>query len=210
MAYLRGDGLSFTPRVIWKAPHANWGSSGLSLADLDADGDLDLLLANGDTFDDSLLKPYHGLAWLERKASRLGSNAFALHRLADMPGPHSVVASDLDGDGDVDVLASALIAGGGGSDDERLPAVVWLEQTARVASSAARSRSGRRATRRLPQGTTTAMAMSTWSRGTWRRRARLRRGSIFGKTLNAKQEIRRSGAITGSHRNHESLRSKCS
>ncbi len=131
VAYLRGDGLSFTPRVIWKAPHANWGSSGLSLADLDADGDLDILLANGDTFDDSLLKPYHGLAWLERKASRLGSNAFALHRLADLPGPHSIVASDLDGDGDVDVLASALIAGGGGSDDERLPAVVWLEQTAR-------------------------------------------------------------------------------
>ena len=66
MAYVRGDGLSFTPTVIWKAPHANWGSSGLSMADLDADGDLDLLLANGDTFDDSLLKPYHGLAWLER------------------------------------------------------------------------------------------------------------------------------------------------
>ena len=131
VAYLRGDGLSFTPTVIWKAPHANWGSSGLSMADLDADGDLDLLLANGDTFDDSLLKPYHGLAWLERRRRALGPDAFALHRLADLPGPHGVVATDLDGDGDMDIVASALVAGGAGSDDERLPAVVWLEQTAR-------------------------------------------------------------------------------
>ena len=76
MAYVRGDGLSFTPTVIWKAPHANWGSSGLSMADLDADGDLDFLLANGDTFDDSLLKPYHGLAWLERTG--LGAGARCL------------------------------------------------------------------------------------------------------------------------------------
>lgn len=131
VAYLRGDGLSFTPKVVWKAPHANWGSSGMSLADLDADGDLDILLANGDTFDDSLLKPYHGLAWLERTASRLGPDAFRLHRLADLPEPHSVVAADLDGDGDLDVVASSLIAAGAGPEDERLPAVVWIEQTSR-------------------------------------------------------------------------------
>ena len=131
IAYVRGNGLSFTPTVIWKAPHANWGSSGLSMADLDADGDLDLLLANGDTFDDSLLKPYHGLAWLERRAPALAPDAFVLHRLADLPGPHGLVATDLDGDGDLDIVASALVAGGAGPDDERLPAVVWLEQTAR-------------------------------------------------------------------------------
>jgi hypothetical protein len=130
IAYVRGNGLSFTPTVIWKAPHANWGSSGLSMADLDADGDLDLLLANGDTFDDSLLKPYHGLAWLERRTPALAPDAFVLHRLADLPGPHGLVATDLDGDGDMDIVASALVAGGAGPDDERLPAVVWLEQTA--------------------------------------------------------------------------------
>ncbi len=131
VAYIRGEGLTFTPTAIWKAPHANWGSSGLSLADLDRDGDLDVLLANGDTFDDSLLKPYHGLAWLERTQARMGPDAFALHRLADLPGPHSIVAADIDGDGDLDIVASALVAGGAGADDERLPAVVWLEQTAR-------------------------------------------------------------------------------
>lgn len=131
VAYLRGDGLSFTPQVLWKAPHPNWGSSGMSLADLDADGDLDILLANGDTFDDSLLKPYHGLTWLERKDARLGPDAFVFHQLANLPGPHAVVAADLDGDGDLDIVASALIAGGAGADDERLPAIVWLEQMSR-------------------------------------------------------------------------------
>jgi hypothetical protein len=131
VAYIRGDGLSFTPTVLWKAPHANWGSSGLSLADLDADGDLDLLLANGDTFDDSLLKPYHGLAWLERTSGRTGPPVFAYRRLADLPGPHGVVASDLDGDGDLDVVGSAIIAGGAGDDDARLPGLVWMEQVSR-------------------------------------------------------------------------------
>ena len=131
VAYLRGEGLSFTSQVLWKAPHPNWGSSGMAMADLDGDGDLDILLANGDTFDDSLLKPYHGLAWLERRAARPGPDAFVPHRLADLPGPHGIVAADLDGDHDLDIVASALIAGGAGSDDQRLPALVWIEQTSR-------------------------------------------------------------------------------
>ena len=95
-----------------------------------------MLLANGDTFDDSLLKPYHGVAWLENlgKATKsslpgpqeigggqAGVPRFAYHRLADMPGPHSVRAADLDGDGDLDVIASALVAGGAGDADATLP-----------------------------------------------------------------------------------------
>jgi hypothetical protein len=28
--------------------------------DLDGDGDLDVLLTHGDTFDDAIIKPYHG------------------------------------------------------------------------------------------------------------------------------------------------------
>jgi hypothetical protein len=127
IAFHNEGGLTFRPEVLYQAPHPNWGSSGMSLADLDGDGDTDILLANGDTFDDSLLKPYHGVAWL----SRLGRGRdvrFVYKPLAQLPGPHAIVAADLDGDGDQDVVASALVAGGAGDEDARLPGVVWLEQ----------------------------------------------------------------------------------
>ena len=110
IAFHNEGGLTFRPEVLYQAPHPNWGSSGMSLADLDGDGDTDILLANGDTFDDSLLKPYHGVAWL----SRLGRGRdvrFVYKPLAQLPGPHAIVAADLDGDGDQDVVASALVAG---------------------------------------------------------------------------------------------------
>jgi hypothetical protein len=42
-----------------------------------------------------------------------------------------VRAADLDGDGDLDVIASALVAGGAGEQDATLPGVVWLEQVSR-------------------------------------------------------------------------------
>jgi hypothetical protein len=67
------------------------------------------------------------VAWL----SRLGKGRdvrFEYHSLAHLPGPHAIVAADLDGDGDRDVVASALIAGGAGDEDATLPGVVWLEQ----------------------------------------------------------------------------------
>jgi hypothetical protein len=149
IAVINTGGLSFEPHLLYKAPHPNWGSSGLSLADLDDDGDVDVLLTNGDTFDDSLLKPYHGIAWLENTgdarpqsaARRAGDNAppvaetavpsFDYHRLASLPGPHGIRALDLDADDDLDIVVSALVAGGGGPLDARLPAVVWLEQVAR-------------------------------------------------------------------------------
>jgi hypothetical protein len=121
VAYHNEGGLTFRPVVLYRAPHPNWGSSGLSMADLDGDGDVDILLSNGDTFDDSLLKPYHGIAWLENLGGALRS------RLPD----RATVAADLDGDGDLDVIASALVAGGAGNQDATLPGVVWLEQISR-------------------------------------------------------------------------------
>ena len=56
---------------------------------------MDVLLAHGDTFDDSLLKPYHGIDWLENR----GEYPFTSHTLARMPGAHRARAIDLDGDG---------------------------------------------------------------------------------------------------------------
>ena len=78
----RGKGLEFTPKAIYEAPHPNWGSSGIELVDLDKDGDMDVLLTHGDTFDDFVLKPYHGIIWLENT----GTFPFVEHRLATLPG----------------------------------------------------------------------------------------------------------------------------
>ena len=46
-----------------------------------------------------------------------------------MPGVHRAQAADLDGDGDLDIVAAALLAGGSDVDEKTLPALVWLEQT---------------------------------------------------------------------------------
>ena len=118
-----GNG-KFRREVLYRGPHPNWGSSGIQVVDLDKDGDLDVLVTNGDMFDDDILKPYHGIRWLENR----GSFPFVEHPLASMAGVHRALAVDLDGDGDLDVVACALTVGPS-SADPKLPSLVWLEQT---------------------------------------------------------------------------------
>jgi hypothetical protein len=83
------------------------------------------VLTHGDTFDDGIVKPYHGIQWLENR----GGYPFTAHALAQMPGVHGARIVDLDSDGDMDVVAGALLAGGSDVDETALPALVWLEQT---------------------------------------------------------------------------------
>ena len=125
VAYINQGDFKFEQKVIYQAPHPNWGSTGIELVDLDKDGDLDVLYTHGDTFDDGIVKPYHGIQWLENK----GTYPFTEHPIATMAGVHRAQAVDLDGDGDLDIVACALLAGGSDVDEATLPALVWLEQT---------------------------------------------------------------------------------
>lgn len=112
---------------LYRAPHPAWGHSGLVVADLDGDGDTDVLLTNGDTYDNGLLKPYHGIRWLENR----GSFEFVEHELATMYGAYRAEAADMDGDGDMDVVACSLAEQDnvdGQSDVSQFESLIWLEQ----------------------------------------------------------------------------------
>ena len=128
VAFLNQGG-AFAAKTVHAAPHPGWGYSGLQLTDLDRDGDLDGLVTNGDMFDEFLLKPYHGIAWLENQ----GRFPFVERTLAPLNGVHRALAADLDGDGDEDVVAAALLPGMARHVQESgspLPTLVWLEQVA--------------------------------------------------------------------------------
>jgi hypothetical protein len=123
VAYLN-NGSGFSQETLYTAPHPNWGSSGMQLVDFDRDGDLDVLVTNGDSFDDYLLKPYQGIQWLENE----GRYPLTAHPLASLAGAHRALAVDLDRDGDLDVVASAMVALVREGVERTLPSIVWLEQ----------------------------------------------------------------------------------
>ncbi len=95
-------GGNFTPKIIFGSSNQDFGSSGISLCDLNRDGLIDILYTNGDGFDyaEPGKRPWHGVQWLENR----GAGLFVDHRVGDLPGAYSPVGVDLENDGAIDIV----------------------------------------------------------------------------------------------------------
>jgi hypothetical protein len=95
----------FQRHPVWWGPDLAFGSSGISLADVNQDGRIDILYTNGDAFDNAYANPNHGVQWLEN----LGDLKFAYHRIIDLPGAYHARSADFDLDGRQDIIATAWL-----------------------------------------------------------------------------------------------------
>jgi hypothetical protein len=121
-AFANGGGGRFTPRLVWGATNPDFGSSWISVADLDGDHDPDILYANGDAFEYAPpnSRPWQGVQWLENT----GQFRFVLHRIISQQGATSPQAADVDGDGDLDIM---IVTANADWNDPKAASLAWLE-----------------------------------------------------------------------------------
>jgi hypothetical protein len=129
VAYLNDGKGHFKPKELYRGPHPAYGSTGIQLVDLNRDGKVDILYTNGDTRDKPfVLKPYHGVQWLENK----GGLNFEHHPITPMYGAHRAIAADFTGTNRMDIVAvSFQLAKDFPRRSEQKPdSVIYLEQKA--------------------------------------------------------------------------------
>ena len=121
VAFLNAGGGEFRNVVLARAPHPMYGSTSMSVVDLDRDHDDDILFTNGDAFDAQTdPKPYHGVQWLRNE----GAGKFTFLDIGRYYGAAAAVAGDLDGDGDLDVVASSWV---NYWNEPRRSSLIWYE-----------------------------------------------------------------------------------
>ena len=120
--YINDGSGNFRMKLLWGSDNEDFGSSGISLYDINQDGKLDILYANGDAFDyiPPQGKPWHGLQWFENK----GNLEFEYHRLCDLVGAYSLRPGDADNDGDLDLFAVSAF---NLWEDPAAQSFIWLE-----------------------------------------------------------------------------------
>jgi hypothetical protein len=117
----------FESRLIYGSSNDDFGSSGISLSDLDQDGDTDILYTNGDAFDyiPPRPRPWHGVQWLENR----GDLEFEFHRIADFAGAYNAQPVDVDHDGDLDLFVSSAFNLWKNPEAQSL---IWLENDGKM------------------------------------------------------------------------------
>ena len=120
---LENDGQgNFSRRILYETDNYDVGGGGLIKVDLDQDGYMDFLMSQGANleFGHGWPMPYHGCVWLRNR----GDWTFEAEMIGKLGGTYAAAPSDLDNDGDLDVV---LISMSNDYANPQNPSVIWVE-----------------------------------------------------------------------------------
>jgi hypothetical protein len=117
----------FESKLLYGSTNEDFGSSSISLVDLNRDGKIDILYTNGDAFDyiPPRPRPWHGINWLENK----GNYKFEFHRIANLGGAYGARAVDVNHDGYLDVIAVSAF---NLWENPAAQSIIWLENDGKM------------------------------------------------------------------------------